>query len=91
MLKNAFILFVVAFVVLWIFLPVFSRVQDVRQKDLDYKQQIADLEQENKKLLAEMKLLDEDPEYLEKVAREKMGLIRQGEMVYKLRPGNAVE
>lgn len=82
MLKNAFILFAVAFVILLIFLPLFSRVQDVKQKDLNYKLQIAELEEEKKRLEKEKRLLEEDPVYLEKVAREKMGLIREGEAVY---------
>jgi len=29
--------------------------------------------------------------YLEKIAREKMGLIREGEVVYKIMPVNAAE
>jgi len=34
------------------------------------------------------RILKNDPEYLEKVARERMGLIRKGETVYKVVPGN---
>ena len=86
MLKNAFILFAVAFAVLLIFLPSFSRWQDCKQKDIEYQLKIAQLEAEHKKLLEEKRLLEEDPDYLEKVAREKMGLIREGEVIYHLTP-----
>jgi len=86
MLKNAILLFVFALVILMIFLPTFTRMQDVKQKDLEYQTRISELEQENIYLKEERRLLEEDPVYLEKVAREKMGLIRAGEVVYKLPP-----
>ncbi len=91
MLKNAFILFAAAFAILLIFLPSFSRWQDVKQKDRDYQVEITELEAEHQKLLEEKRLLEEDPDYLEKVAREKMGLIREGEVIYHLIPVNAVD
>ncbi len=92
MLKNAFILFAVAFAVLLIFLPTFSKWQDLKQKDSDYQQKIETLEKAHTLLLEEKKLLEEDPVYLEKVAREKMGLIREGEVIYHLMPAtNATE
>lgn len=90
MLKNAFILFIVAFAILAIFLPQFSKVQDMREKDREYQRRITELLNEDERLEEENRRLKEDPEYLEKVAREKMGLIREGEVVYKLMPGNVV-
>ena len=51
-------------------------------------QQIKELRAQNTKLLEERKLLETDPAYLEKVAREKMGLIREGEVMYKIEPAN---
>ena len=90
MLKNAFLLFAFAIAVLLMFLPTFSKWQDVQQKDRDYKMKIEALEEEHAKLLEEKRLLEEDPAYLEKVARERMGLIREGEVIYHLRPVNAI-
>ena len=90
MLKNAFILFAVAFVILAIFLPQFSRVQDIRERDRENQQRITNLLKENDQLTEEQRRLEDDPEYLEKVAREKMGLIREGEVVYKLMHDNSV-
>ena len=91
MLKNAFILFAVALCVLLIFLPSFSKWQDVKQKDREYQAKIKELEEEHQKLLEEKRLLEEDPDYLEKVAREKMGLIREGEVIYHLTPAEESE
>ena len=91
MLKNAILLFVFAICLLMIFLPTFTKMQDLRQKDLDYKTRISKLERENIRLKEERRLLEDDPVYLEKVAREKMGLIRAGEVVYQLTPAKAAE
>jgi cell division protein FtsB len=86
MLRNALWLFALALLVLVIFLPAFSKMQDLQRKDREYQRQIAEMEAEYTRLLEEKKLLEEDPVYLEKVAREKMGLIREGEVIYKIMP-----
>ncbi|MBI5415417.1 MAG: septum formation initiator family protein [Candidatus Omnitrophica bacterium] len=89
MLKNALWLFAVATIILLFFLPSFTIMQDHRQKNIEYERKIAGLEEKNKKLEEEKRLLREDPVYLEKVAREKMGLVREGETVLRLTPMNA--
>ena len=86
MLKNAILLFIFALAILMIFMPTFTRMQDSKQKDLEYQVRINSLERESVWLKEERRLLEEDPVYLEKVAREKMGLIRKGEVIYQLTP-----
>lgn len=91
MLKNALWLFAAALVVLVSFLPSYSKLQDLRQRNAEYDSKIIDLKTKQDQLVKEQKLLEQDPVYLEKVAREKMGLIREGEVVYKIVPENTVE
>ena len=86
MIKSAIGLFILTIVVLIIFLPSYTKMQDLKQKNLDYKRQIEQLQQKSAELKEEKRLLENDPVYLEKVAREKMGLIREGEVVYKITP-----
>ena len=86
MLKNAIGLFVITVIILAVFLPSYTKMQDLKQKNHDYAQRIEELEANNKKLQQEQHLLETDPEYVEKVGREKMGLIRPGEKVYKMIP-----
>ena len=38
---------------------------------------------ENEKLKREIKLLQEDTKYIEKIAREELGMARQDEIIYK--------
>lgn len=89
MVKNAIGLFILTVAVLAMFLPSYTRMQDLSQKNLEYKDQIEHLKKKNIQLKEEKRLLDEDPVYLEKVAREKMGLVREGEVVYQMVPEGA--
>ncbi len=84
MLRNALSLFVIAAIILVLFLPSYAKMQDLKQKNRLYKERIAALEKRNNELTVERERLQDDPVYLEKVAREKMGLIRDGETVYKI-------
>ena len=86
MIKNAIWLFFISIFVLILFLPSYTKMQDLKQKNAEYKRQIELLQAKNAQLKSEKVLLEQDPIYLEKVAREKMGLVRQGEVVYKLTP-----
>lgn len=61
-------------------------MQDLKQKNAIYNQKIKDLEEEQVKLKEEKRLLEEDPAYLEKVGREKMGLVKEGEVIYRIIP-----
>ncbi len=86
MIKNAFWLFIIAIFVLIVFLPSYTKMQDLKQKNAKYDRQVEFLKAKKLTLKEERRLLKEDPVYLEKVAREKMGLIREGEVVYKITP-----
>ncbi len=85
-MRNALWLFIATVVILVVFLPSYTRMQDLDVRNDDYEKQIASLQQKNAHLRREKELLEKDPVYLEKVAREKMGLIREGEVVYRLTP-----
>jgi len=85
MLKNAIWIFVLTVVTLVYFLPTFSQMQDLEKTNLDYKLKIEQLKAKNIELIEEKRKLEEDPEYLEKVAREKMGLIKEGEVLYRIK------
>ncbi len=91
MLKNAIWLFIIALFILFCFLPSYTQLQDLRLRNVQYEQDIIRLKRERVLLEREKKLLLEDPVYLEKVAREKMGLIKDGEVVYKITPVNATK
>lgn len=85
-MKNALWLFFLTVIILVLFLPAFGRMNEVRDKNREYERQISELTLKNNELKKELRLLREDPVYLEKVARAKMGLIKEGEVIYKITP-----
>jgi len=67
-----------------IFLPVYSKLQELRFENAELDKTIKRLEKENIALKNEKEKIDKDPVYLESVAREKIGVVRKGEIVYKV-------
>ena len=88
MLKNAIWLFIISVLVLFVFLPSYTQLQDLKKRNFEFQNEIERLQTERTELVEERRLLEDDPVYLEKVARQKMGLIREGEVVYKIMPMN---
>ena len=85
-LKRAFWIFGLAVFMLILFLPGFSKLQDLREKNRDLEDKIRRLNIENALLEEEMKKVSSDPVYQERVAREKMGIVRKGEIPIKILP-----
>lgn len=83
---KTFFTIVALVIVVALFIPSVSEFNNLKVKNTEYEQQILQLKQTNVELKEELRRLQEDPAYLEKVAREKMGLVKDGEMIYKLEP-----
>jgi len=85
-LKRAFWAFGLSVFILILFLPGFSKVQELRDKNRDLLDKIRRLNIENTLLQQEIKKMGTDPVYQERVAREKMGVVRKGEIPIKIVP-----
>jgi cell division protein FtsB len=79
--KNYMLLGIIA--VLAIFAPGFIRLQELRQKNMELLEQIDKIKRENQDLSHQVERLESDPFYIEKRARDKMGIGREGEIRYK--------
>ena len=77
-----FVLVVVLCVVL--LTPKFIQVMELNQRSQNFEMDLKKLRYQNRLLERELKLLQEDPVYLEKVAREELSKAKQGEIVYKI-------
>ena len=64
---------------------IIARVR-LEMKKKDAVEKIHTAEEEQKKLKDQSKALDGDPKAVEKVAREKYGMVRENEKVYKVAP-----
>jgi len=69
-----------------VFIPSYSQMQDLRSRNNDLQLQIEQLKAKNAELAQEETWLEDDPVYLERVGREKMGLVKEGEVVYRMMP-----
>lgn len=76
----------ILFILLVIFLPGFSKMQELRQDNKELEEKIARTKEENRALGEEKTKLSTDGLYLENVARQKMGITKKGETVYRLSP-----
>jgi cell division protein FtsL len=63
-------------------------VQRIRleRQQAELQQKIREAEAETRRLQTEQKALEGDPKAIEKAAREKHGMVRDGETVYKTTP-----
>ena len=66
-----------------IFLPGFSELQKLREKNENILKRIDILEGNNRELEEEVRQLKENPAYVEGKAREKLGIIRKDEYIYR--------
>ncbi len=86
-LKKAFWLFGVTIFLLMIFLPGYTKFQELRDRNKDLETKIKRLAIENSLLQQEIKRIENDPLYQEKITREKMGVVKKGEIPVKIVPG----
>ena len=56
-----------------------------------YMSIINELQEENRTLAAEIRRLKKNPHYLESTARKKLGLIKENEIIYRLRQDALIE
>lgn len=73
-------------ILLAIFLPPFVKYQELRWKNKKLENQIKTLKEETKKLEAQKIRLQTDITYIERKAREKIGIVKKGEIILKKTP-----
>jgi len=83
-LRKAFWLFGFSVFLLFIFLPGYTKLQELRDRNKELEVKIKHLNVENALLAQELSRVENDPFYQEKIAREKMGVVRKGEVPVKI-------
>jgi len=66
-----------------LFLPGYSQLQKLKEENKEHKKRIQFLQEHNVELEEELSNLREDPDYIEKKAREKLGIVKKGEIIYR--------
>lgn len=80
--KNYILLGIIASIM--VFAQGYFRLKELRQANKDLVERIDDLARENKDLAHQVERLKSDPFYIEKIARDKMGIGKEGEVRYTL-------
>ena len=80
--KLIYILIGIAIVVA-IYFPGFSKLQELREENRNLEKRIEVLTKTNLELEKEKNRLENDPSYIEKIAREKLGMAKKDEIILK--------
>jgi len=80
---NRATFYIILFVMLAIFFPPFVKYQEMRYKNKRLEDKLVELKKDNLRLTEEKRLLETDIDYIEKKARENIGVVRKGEIVLK--------
>ncbi|MFH1593459.1 MAG: septum formation initiator family protein [Candidatus Omnitrophota bacterium] len=81
--KRLIYLTICVIIAIVIFLPGFSKLQELRERNRDLEKRIEILKISNEELGKEKERLETDPSYVEKIAREKLGMARKDEIILK--------
>jgi cell division protein FtsB len=76
-------IFLIAAVIFIVFLPSFAKYQELSYKNRKLEEKMKMLTVDNRRLEDEKRRLETDINYIEKRAREEMGVVRKGEIVLK--------
>ncbi len=70
-------------IIIAVYLPGFSKLQELKEKNRNMEKRIEILTKANEELGKEKEKLENDPSYVEKIAREKLGMTKKGEIILK--------
>ena len=83
-LRKAFWLFGLAVFLLVLFLPGYTKLQELRDKNRDLETKIKRISIEKALLQEELKKMETSLVYQEEMARQKLGVVRKGEVPVKI-------
>ena len=81
--KVIFYAFLFGALLIGVFLPGYMTLRGLREQNEDAEKRIMMLQQHNEMLKEEITRMKQDPDYVEKKAREKLGIVKEGEYIYR--------
>ena len=72
--------------VVYAFTPCIIEQRKLNKQIANLENEVERIRESNEKLAKEIHALKNDPLHIEKLARKELGLIRSGEIIYKLKP-----
>lgn len=84
--KTAWIL-LTGIILAILFLPGYTKIQELKERNRDLEKKNKRLNIENELLERELKRIESDAIYQERILRDKMGVVRKDEVPVKVIPG----
>ncbi len=81
--KRLIVFGIILGVVIVIYFPGLSKLQQLKEENRSLEKQIADLKKSNIEMQGEIDKLISDPVYVETIARDKLKKTKKGEIIYK--------
>ena len=88
---SAVIFILILGVLAFFLMPRILRVHNLQVRSDRLEEELKKIQRENRLLENELRLLRDDPVYLELVARRKLNKVKEGEIVYKVEKDRGVE
>ena len=85
-IKKTTLILGVGIAVAVLFLPGYTKIQELKEKNRDLQAKTKRLKIENALLEQELKRIDNDAIYQERILRDKMGVVRKDEVPVKVIP-----
>ncbi len=83
-LRFFFIVLLIGIFGICLFLPDYSRIKQLKAEKEGLLVEQRRLEEEVVRLKEENKRLETDPSYVEKIAREKLGMVKEGDVLIEI-------
>lgn len=83
--RLLFVVVVLSVIAFFIYLPNYTKIKKLREKNAQLKTQIHDLKQETEKLQQDIEKVESDSFIWENLARKNIGAVRNGEIVIDIR------
>ena len=83
---GGFWFFVVLLVLFFLYFPTLSKYLELKRHEEKLNLEMTDLKSKIEELKKEADLIKNDPAHFEQVVREELGLVKPGEVVYKIVP-----
>ena len=83
--RKTFFFLVILLILGWFYTPGFLKLRKCSLSLHHYEKEIKELKIKNKELEKERELLKNDPFTIEKLGRNELGSVKEGEILYKIR------
>lgn len=84
--RGIFKSLIIGVILVMIYYPGYRKLKEAKYRQIQLEKRIAELRKENEELQKRLERLQNDMVYIEKLAREDLGIVGEGEIIYEFVP-----